>query len=1095
VRFHGPTPTDPAGPKIWPRVVALPRSYSPVHVSLLAVAVRRSATFRRPRCNALPFHDTSGPSPPPTMPTTSASPAIFSLSVLPRRLDISSDDAVTAMAAASGLLWVGTELGRLIRYIPATGETDEMRGRVAPARLACAIWRIFPDPHSRSALVVLRNADVYYAAADGQVRPRLLAKLRGIRVVAATWISLASSDLAPASAQIDQQQTVVALLGTAFGSVFLLSVDTRRERDDRVQKLWSAPSGEHIDGIRVERVASSLVGTIATASALYMLYGAGSLQELFSSEEADAVHRVGDLAASPRAYVVPHSSSLASSSSSSLPPSSFEPPLPSELQFMSGSTGGGGASRRFVWAAHGGILQAQIALRSHRSTSILRAASSPSAPCETSAITATVTEKTVLTWQCLKAASGSSVPVACNLSSFHVLVLYPGCVYAYNQISGVLAQVLDVWTPASCDLKMQPQLFGDSSLLQSPAAGFVRDVAVDSLWLYTVDGQLATVHASEEEQRNAWFAAKAVGRFDLAMALAPLVSGLQGTDVVDFAQSREAVLEAQAEHAAASGNWDVAARLFSKTNRSIESVLIDIAEACARGGRDGAIDTGEGDVYGRDSSSSSSKLMIAYLVYKLDAISETRPSQRAIVTTLLVELYASCLARLSGAGKMASMERLELHDDFRHFLADHTRDLHVRTALSILTSHMCYGEARYVAILAGDFRSAVELCLLHSSTDDALAVLNLPDLSGKDEEVAELLESMSGTLAGRCPQRLAAAWASKARRGNVHLDHSLLLSKLAHVARSDTSSLAREAYDAVCGFVCSATCEYAAVTDCSGSGEDENHASVHTNGDADSEDTGGADALNVLFAPLSPEWHDAIRLLFALHAECGTVSEADMSYMIAVRQHEQIKSDDMRETIGNLLVSCHRGKFWGLLTRLYGALELHEEAVSIALECGGDAGSSVAEAHVCENAESISSRERVRKLWLQIARANADPLGVAQRSNGVLLVDDALPLMKDFTRAENKLTAAVEASLVAHQKSASQASEDAQRTLGRTAAIRDDIDAATKWRARTPSRRAPCGHDRSSWTTPESLSVELCPADQCPWCGPEAVKSIVSGFL
>lgn len=56
---------------------------------------------------------------------------------------------------------------------------------------------------------------------------------------------------------------VVALLGTVFGSGLLLTLADRKKT---VQKVGSAPSGEHIDGVRVYPVAGKFVASVETAS-------------------------------------------------------------------------------------------------------------------------------------------------------------------------------------------------------------------------------------------------------------------------------------------------------------------------------------------------------------------------------------------------------------------------------------------------------------------------------------------------------------------------------------------------------------------------------------------------------------------------------------------------------------------------------------------------------------------------------------------------------------------------------------------------------------------------------------------------------------
>jgi hypothetical protein len=232
--------------------------------------------------------------------------------------------------------------------------------------------------------------------------------------------------------------------------------------------------------------------------------------------------------------------------------------------------------------------------------------------------------------------------------------------------------------------------------------------------------------------------------------------------------------------------------------------------------------------------------------------------------------------------------------------------------------------------------------------------------------------------------------------------------------------------------------------------------------------------------PLSAAWHSAVRLLFALHAECGTASDAELSYAAVVRRHERDESGAMRDTLGDILQSGCRGRFWGLLTSAYGALGLHQEAVSLALQHAPGGDSTAAEAHVAAAAAHVSAAT-ARALWTQIAAARpGDELGVAARSGGALRVDDVLPLMAGFSRASPGVTAAVAASLGAHQGAATRAAADAQHTLGRTAAMRRDIAAAAAWRAATG--RAPCGHAGDAGAP-------------CACCGPDAIASLDAPLL
>ena len=193
-------------------------------------------------------------------------------------------------------------------------------------------------------------------------------------------------------------------------------------------------------------------------------------------------------------------------------------PLPSELVFMSGSSAL--ASRRFVWAGGAGVTHAQLAVRRRR-----RAA--PAEVIAGASVVDSVVDKATLKWGALKDATGSAAPFAVNLTAWHVLVLYPGSIYACSHISGAHTQRLDIWAPGAASMR-EGRDEGDaieaSELLVVPAGGLACDVAHDVLWVFSEDGQLAHVTASDAQYVDSWRAAHDVGRFDLAMALEPMVA-------------------------------------------------------------------------------------------------------------------------------------------------------------------------------------------------------------------------------------------------------------------------------------------------------------------------------------------------------------------------------------------------------------------------------------------------------------------------------------------------------------------------------------------------------------------------------------------
>jgi hypothetical protein len=98
---------------------------------------------------------------------------------------------------------------------------------------------------------------------------------------------------------------------------------------------------------------------------------------------------------------------------------------------------------------------------------------------------------------------------------------------------------------------------------------------------------------------------------------------------------------------------------------------------------------------------------------------------------------------------------------------------------------------------------------------------------------------------------------------------------------------------------------------------------------------------------------------------------------------------------GSFWVACV-GTFWG---RMYWALNIHEETASLPHETYGDGGRGAAAAGAFEVAlgPPLKFCSSIRGLWLQVAGRDGDALGVGERSNGILRLDGALPIMAYFS--------------------------------------------------------------------------------------------------
>lgn len=861
----------------------------------------------------------------------------------------------------------------MLRYHTDTQDIDELRGRLGTGRLDNAVWRIYADPVTNGALIVLRNADAYYVRATGLVRARWLSRLRGLRCVSATWVRVEGKN--------------VVFVGTALGNLFALQIDDKYEKEDHLTKLWVAPNNERIDGIRVECVASKFIATVATTSALYLFSDSSSFQQLFEK------HTVVNRSDTPIPYRVQQNVIL-----------------PSDLQFMTGNSGL--ASRRFVWAASQGVTHAQLQVKRRRHQS----------DDEQSTVVASVVDKETISWARLKETSGSAVPLAVNLTAFHVLVLYPATVYAFNHISGQLTQRITLWSPPDASPHGRERHGWDApNLFKSPAAGFARDVLTDSLWIFTADGEIARFVASNEEQIEAWKAAKAMGRFDLAMALAPLLStGMPDDDTVF--QTREAVLKAQADHKAKEGDWDIAAQLYAKTKRPMEQVILDIIEA-----NDNETDS-EVQVGRR---MQTTQHVITYLVRKLDRTDASKPMQRTIIATLLVQLYASqlcCDAETEG--------RAEISKDFSHFLADHHQDLDTHTSVSVLTRNGCYGEAWKLAVLSGDLLSAAELSSRRGLVEETLSLLKL--VTDRDM-LSRLITSMCNNILSQSPRQVAdGIFEALSNEEGICEDHMTVVQGLARVAREGGN----DAY------------ETAAL-----------HLSKVLKKSIPVDNTN------------RKQCNDLMRFLFQLHAEFGNEEEAQKCFEELIWPLLKEEGNGwVMDGMGSILRCAKGAGFKRLCVYVYQALGLYQTAIMEAIAIDTNlAESTVAQLEISD-----------KKIWRLVAKTSGDGVGVVERSGGVLHIEDVLRDMELFESASERMKLAVEKSLNEHKQAANTAKEQAIQALKMTQQLGEDLDLARMHKEERERERYSengyrvlnCGHKQG---IEKNVGCVLCGRDAIEW--------------
>ncbi|KAI0564055.1 hypothetical protein FGB62_30g029 [Gracilaria domingensis] len=762
--------------------------------------------------------------------------------------------------------------------------------------------------------------------------------------------------------------------------------------------------------------------------------------------------------------------------------------LPSELHFMTGSSGL--ASRRFVWAGSQGVTHAQLAVR-RRPIQRVAAGDADSAHVSTSTVMASIVDTETISWTTLKGVSGSSVPLACNLSSFHVLVLYPGAMYAFNHISGRLTQKVLLWSPDSDRSvegdtlqvsKSSPLTTARSAsspteivrnsreesmpnkFLSSPAAGFARDVLMDALWIYTADGEFTRMVASNEEYTEAWKAAKTMGKFELAMALAPHVSSGMADDSATM-QTQEAVREAQADHEVEQGHWDIAAQLLARTKRPIESVVLAIAEANSTTPRTKAVSKADYnmDNLGIGQRREMTKHIITYLVRRLDRVDMSRPRQRTIMATMLVQLYS-----LQLSSETNEQEREAVRQDFGHFLADRHQDLDIGTALDVLQRSGCHDEAWKLAVLSGDVVLASKLLSKRGQVDQALTLLRNHTVVSDNDTLSQLIVSLSNFLIPLAPQKVTAAISRALKKDSHSVDHIIVVQALARVARKAKDvDKSREAYLAAVAFLYDLLHDWKDI-----------HSKRPEYMSRDSSHQG---------------WHSLVTLMFQLHAEFGKESDAQFSYdhLVAPRLPKQI-SAGVGNTLGAILRSVQHAGFRRLSVYVYQALGLHEAAIRQAV----DIDMELAEAKVAQ-LNSTDMTERVRKsLWCLVASKSDDPVGVVERSKGVLHIEDVLTSMAPFESATERVKMSVADSLEEHKRLANGAKSNATSALEVIQSLREDVKRAQQWqqskqtnRHRQRHRTLSCGHK-----TKTSGSTGGGAAEECVLCGTQAIESIDKAF-
>eukprot|EP00172_Hildenbrandia_rubra_P003208 Plantae.Rhodophyta-Hildenbrandia_rubra.ctg4852.p1 GENE.Plantae.Rhodophyta-Hildenbrandia_rubra.ctg4852~~Plantae.Rhodophyta-Hildenbrandia_rubra.ctg4852.p1 ORF type:complete len:922 (-),score=139.18 Plantae.Rhodophyta-Hildenbrandia_rubra.ctg4852:1553-4318(-) len=911
------------------------------------------------------------------------------------------------------MLWIGTEYGRVFRWKTDTGDLEEARGHLGAMKLRGGIQKIFAEGYGGGALLLTRSGQLYYGSGGTTgVRPREVRAARNLGIRVLSWVVVGERG----------KRELVAVTGGIDGEVWALHLDQARKKDT-VMKLWTTPEQERIDGISVERVAEKFVAFVATLSKLYLFSGADSLAGVFSENPQICEHMTKDDAAentqfgSPTAY-----------------------PLPFELQFMSGVRSSSAAGRKFVWAQKLGIVYAQLAVQRSQTAGARR-------------IVIDVADRGIIQWKRLKNDSGSAAPMACNLSSFHVLVLYPSLLLVYSSISGAYICEVPLWRPTGSG-----SLSREIPLLRSPAAGFARDAVADVLWIFTSNNEIARLDVSSSAERlYAWKVAKQCDNLELALALAPLSES--GESRTTGSRGREQVLLSQAERFASEGDHQSAVRLYAKTSYPVERVCLSIISE-----------------FEKVNERKMKLLLIEYLVRKLDNIPDNQFSQRTIISMILVELYASVLSKIDR--DIPRKNSGSIHTDFRYFLSDHHKEIHLPSAVKILSSHQCLEEALYLSMLQENAVSAIDICILQKSYKGAVDVARAPFLrtKGKERNMADILAYMTPPIAAFEPKKLADVWMETSLAGNQKLDDLLLLTTLSSVVRiadwknRNLCDASFQAYSAATNYISfildrpQNRAEMLTMT-FSNSSKDASTSEAHGS------EAHKAEAYEALAVKTLVE--NLVLCLFELHNyvddEAAALEAFDRLSIVN------------RKLLFLVLGCSHRAHFMRLRVQVYAALGMYEQAVTLALKIDHD----LAELIVSSIPSDMIDRPRHRKLWSDIANNSEDPVTLLPRSNGILRIEDILQIIPDFDCVSSGIQSRVISSIIDNKEGAKGAKLSSQATMQSIERLRLEVEQLNQWREgmREPRIKGvtkfPCGH---------RLSGKF--YESCVICGFSAIDSI-----
>lgn len=320
-------------------------------------------------------------------------------------------------------------------------------------------------------------------------------------------------------------------------------------------------------------------------------------------------------------------------------------------------------------------------------------------------------------------------PLALAVTQYHVILLYPRSVQVVSKLSGIL--VLD----EALDSRV------------GTVHGLATDPSVNTVWIHSDRRILEVVIADED--RNVWklFLNKAVAGNgddrDFEHALS----------VCRTAAERQHVFTAQADKYFDRDEFDRAAVVYAKTNRSFEEVALKFLEKETR-----------------DS-------LLLFLLQKLKSLGSDDKTQKTVLCSWIVELFLDKFNVLKGSAQDVDAHA-NLLFEFKQFLQDQKYHLDPATTFNLIASHGRTDEFVFYATLIEDYEKVVTYHVHRGEYGAAIELLR----SVPTSKVEELYYKYSPELIVHKPKEVYEAWKEAETLNPTRLIPSIVR----HVHQKDT---------------------------------------------------------------------------------------------------------------------------------------------------------------------------------------------------------------------------------------------------------------------------------------------------------------------